>query len=51
MIFQTFEGDFKLTLHAPNDTPNERPLFLDIEINDNGRIKVMGASECKFNKR
>ena len=48
MIFQTFEGDIKLSLHAPNDTPNERPLFLDIVIDSrNGRMKVRDENSCK----
>ena len=35
MVFRTLEGQLKLTLHSPNDTPSERPLFFDVEeIND-----------------
>lgn len=30
MIFRTFEGELRLTLHQPNDTPNERPAFFPI---------------------
>lgn len=30
MIFRTFEGQLMLTLHQPNDTPNERPFFFPI---------------------
>lgn len=41
MIFKTFEGDFKLTLHAPNNTPNERPVFLDIKIDEDGKISTL----------
>ncbi|WEG13496.1 glycoside hydrolase family 43 protein [Pullulanibacillus sp. KACC 23026] len=40
MIFKTFDGDFKLTLHAPNRTPDERPFFLDLGTLENGEIKV-----------
>lgn len=31
MIFRTFEGQLKLALHSPNDTPNERPIFINLE--------------------
>ncbi|NHN33760.1 glycoside hydrolase family 43 protein [Paenibacillus agricola] len=34
MIFRTLDGQLKLTIHAPNQTPDERPLFLNIS--DNG---------------
>ena len=35
MVFRTLEGQLKLTLHSPNDTPNERPMFFDVvEKND-----------------
>lgn len=30
MIFRTIEGELKLALHSPNDTPNERPLFVPV---------------------
>lgn len=33
MLFQTFEGQLMLTIHSPNKTPNERPVF--IKINEN----------------
>lgn len=40
MVFRTREGQLKLTLHSPNDTPNERPLFFDVEeVNDILRVK------------
>lgn len=40
MVFRTLEGQLKLTLHSPNDTPLERPLFFDLEEeNDTLRIK------------
>lgn len=32
MIFETFEGDKILALHQPNDTPNERAIFTQIDI-------------------
>lgn len=31
MIFHTFDGHLVLTLHAPNKTPMERPVFIPIE--------------------
>ncbi|GIO53978.1 glycoside hydrolase family 43 protein [Paenibacillus cineris] len=31
MVFRRFDGKLVLTLHAPNRTPDERPLFLRIE--------------------
>ena len=30
MVFRTFDGQLMLTLHTPNDTPNERPVFLPV---------------------
>lgn len=30
MLLRTFGGDLMLTLHAPNETPNERPVFIPI---------------------
>ncbi|MFH1524235.1 MAG: glycoside hydrolase family 43 protein [Chloroflexota bacterium] len=30
MIFRDFDGNFWLSLHRPNDTPNERPMFLPL---------------------
>jgi len=31
MVFRAFDGRLFLTLHAPNETPHERPLFVEIE--------------------
>ncbi|MDR1641230.1 MAG: glycoside hydrolase family 43 protein [Clostridiales bacterium] len=31
MIFSTYEGKLFLAVHSPNDTPNERAVFLEIE--------------------
>ncbi len=31
MIFRTFDGRLMLTLHRPNRTPAERPVFIEIE--------------------
>ncbi|MBB6729525.1 family 43 glycosylhydrolase [Cohnella zeiphila] len=37
MVFRAFDGRLLLTIHAPNRTPEERPLFMEIEERD-GRI-------------
>jgi len=37
MIFKTFEGNVMLTIHTPNKTPTERPVFLDL-YEDNGKL-------------
>lgn len=34
MVFRRFDGTLMLAIHCPNDTPNERPLFLEIEEKD-----------------
>ncbi len=38
MLFTTFDGEFMLTIHRPNHTPDERPVFLPIT-EENGRLK------------
>lgn len=30
MLFRDFEGDLRMSLHAPNDSPEERPQFLRV---------------------
>lgn len=35
MIFRTFDGRLLLTLHTPNETPLERPVFIEIEETEN----------------
>jgi arabinan endo-1,5-alpha-L-arabinosidase len=35
MIFRTFDGRLFLTLHTPNQTPFERPVFVEIEETEN----------------
>ncbi|WP_307322280.1 glycoside hydrolase family 43 protein [Evansella vedderi] len=40
MVFKTFEGNLMLTLHSPNKTPLERPIFIPIEEKD-GKIQVV----------
>lgn len=36
MLFSEFSGQMNLTLHTPNDTPNERPIFIPIRETDTG---------------
>ncbi len=31
MIFRAFDGRIFMTLHTPNTTPSERPIFVEIE--------------------
>jgi hypothetical protein len=40
MIFSSMEGQLYLTVHTPNDTPNERPIFIHI-IEENSMVKVV----------
>ena len=37
MLFRTFDGALRLALHTPNDTPNERAVFVPIDEAD-GRL-------------
>ncbi len=40
MVFKTLAGKLMLTIHSPNDTPNERPLFFEVvEVNGSLRLK------------
>lgn len=42
MIFKTFDGRLMLTLHRPNRTPEERPVFVEIEeVGESLRIKTL----------
>ncbi|MCL4266307.1 MAG: glycoside hydrolase family 43 protein [Anaerolineae bacterium] len=36
MIFKTFAGQLMLTFHSPNQSPNERAVFVEIEEKDGG---------------
>ena len=38
MIFSSFEKQLMLTFHTPNQTPNERAIFIEIE-EDSGNIQ------------
>jgi hypothetical protein len=39
MLFRTFAGQLMLSLHAPNATPHERPLFLPVR-EEGGRLRI-----------
>ncbi|MEH7545882.1 MULTISPECIES: glycoside hydrolase family 43 protein [Bacillaceae] len=39
MLFKTFKNELMLTIHAPNQTPKERPVFLLVE-EQNGKLEV-----------
>ena len=39
MLFRTFEGELMLTVHRPNASPNERPIFVPVQ-ETNGRLSV-----------
>lgn len=40
MIFKTFDDEIVLALHSPNDTPNERVMFVKLK-EDNGQLTVV----------
>lgn len=44
MIFRNFDGRLFVTFHMPNDTPNERPVFIEIEDADCGIRLKAGSS-------
>ena len=41
MLFRTFDGRLMMTFHSPNTTPDERPLFVEIEV-DGDRFRIKG---------
>jgi arabinan endo-1,5-alpha-L-arabinosidase len=41
MLFHAFDGRLMLAIHTPNQTPDERPLFVEVEEKD-GRLTVAG---------
>jgi hypothetical protein len=44
MVFKAFDGDLRLALHTPNQTPLERPVFLPIHLTYTGvQIATQGA--------
>lgn len=44
MLFRTFDGGLLLTLHTPNESPKERPLFVEVEEKADG-IVLRDSSE------
>lgn len=42
MIFSTFDGELKLALHTPNETPHERAVFIPLSESE-GRLYVAEA--------
>ena len=40
MVFRKKDGSLCLTIHTPNDTPNERPIFLPL-VEENGVLRVV----------
>lgn len=40
MLFGAFDGQLTLSLHTPNATPHERPIFLPVR-EDDGRLEVI----------
>ncbi|MEI8245691.1 MAG: glycoside hydrolase family 43 protein [Lentisphaerota bacterium] len=46
MIFRDFEGRLLIAFHAPNNTPGERPVFIEIEDTDTG-IRLKAESSGK----
>jgi len=45
MLFTTFAGQLMLTFHSPNDSPNERPVFLPVrEVGDSLGIQQGGLA-------
>lgn len=44
MVFKGFDGRLFVTFHMPNNTPDERPVFIEIEDTDAGiRVKAEGV--------
>ena len=43
MLFRTFAGKLMVTLHTPNITPFERPVFMELA-EDKGQLHVVGNS-------
>jgi len=39
MLFKTFDGKLMLTIHTPNETPKERPIFIEVKEN-NGQFYI-----------
>ena len=44
MVFRTWDGQLLLTIHTPNQTPDERPIFLSV-VEDGDSIQIDEAYE------
>lgn len=44
MIFESFEGKLLLAIHSPNDTPNERAVFINLQETEEG-LEIIRAKE------
>ncbi|WNS45832.1 glycoside hydrolase family 43 protein [Paenibacillus sp. MMS20-IR301] len=42
MVFETFDGKLMLAIHTPNQTPEERPIFLELE-EAGGEMRMKGC--------
>ncbi|MUT64558.1 hypothetical protein [Paenibacillus sp. NEAU-GSW1] len=42
MLFRTFEGKLMLTMHAPNQQPLERAVFIEVEERDGTLVSDSG---------
>jgi len=38
MLFHDFDGQLWMTLHQPNNTPSERPVWLEVRETDRGLL-------------
>ncbi|TVY08547.1 glycoside hydrolase family 43 protein [Paenibacillus cremeus] len=47
MLFEALDGRLMLAIHTPNQTPNERPLFLEVEEQE-GRLRVVAEARGKI---
>ena len=45
MLFHDFDGRLWLTLHQPNNSPNERPLWLEVMENGDGLHETWNTSK------
>jgi len=42
MVFTSYDGRLLLSIHSPNDTPNERAVFHELRETENG-LELMNA--------
>jgi hypothetical protein len=46
MVFRALSGRLYLTVHTPNKTPHERPVFVEVAEKD-GTLKIIGTPKTK----